>query len=70
MGAQRRQFEMLFEATNAVLQFADLNAVPDDRGMIFDQGAANAPDLLASFFPVLGDFLAHVQQVRGDVGPK
>jgi hypothetical protein len=54
---------VLLEPANAVLQLADQHPVPDDGRVIFDQGAANADDLLASFF-------LHSQQVGGDVGPQ
>ena len=54
---------MLLQPANAVLQLADQQPAPDDGGVVFDQGAANADDLLAGF-------LLHIQQVGSDVGPQ
>jgi hypothetical protein len=57
----RRQIEMLFDPPDAGLEIADDRPVPNHRRVVFDNGAAQADDLLA-------ELLARLEQVCRDVG--
>ena len=47
VGIERGQVEMLLDAAHAGFEFADEDAVADDRGMVFDHRAAESDDLFA-----------------------
>ena len=57
----RRQVEMQLDAAQARVEIADQHAMADHRCVVVDDGAAQADDLL-------GQLLAHDNQVRCDVG--
>ena len=61
---------MLFDPPRARFEFADQHAMAHDGGMIFDDGAAKADDLLAGGL-ILGVELGVQQdEIRSDVGAK
>ena len=72
MGVEGGKIEMLLDPAHARFEFADQDPVADDDRMIFDDGAAQAGDLVAELLArrlVLGvGPRLHRREVRSDVG--
>jgi hypothetical protein len=62
------QLQMLLNAPEACFQFRDDDTMADDGGMVFDDGAAQANDLIRKVFSGRVDFRVEAVNVGGDIG--